>query len=706
MWKAPGAGTKRILPGIRIDFHLARKWALFYARCQLVRQAPEMQESSINILLIANCPDSDQQIRRILDGPQQACFALETVNSFAAGLNRAAEGGVDVVLLDLPVADGKGFDGVHQLKSHASHVPVIVLSSIDDESLAVRAVHEGAQDYLVKTEVDRHLLVRSIRYAIERNRAEVALFEVEEKYRSIFENTVEGIFQTTPSGQYISGNPALARIYGYESTEDLMRNLTDIAHQLYLEPGRRHEFIRLMQNHAVVTNFESQIRRKDGSVIWISENCRAVRDKEGQVLYYEGTVEDITERKLAEERVRESENLYHSLVENLPQNIFRKDLSERFTFANKRFCAMLGKPLSDIIGKTDFDFFPPELAAKYQQDDRLILETGKVFDTIEEHQPPGGEKIYVNVVKTPLHDSQGNIIGLQGIFWDITEKKRAEERLKKAHIELARNREELRAKNEQMEEDLRMAREIQQAILPQQYPSFPRGVELQDSRLTFCHRYFPSGAVGGDFFNVVALSDTKAGVFVCDVMGHGVRSALVTAIMRALVEELNPLASDPGKLLAQINRDLRAILKQSGTPLFTTAFYLVADLENGELCYANAGHPKPFLIRRATNEVHLLTNSDGVSRPALGLFDESTYPASRCPMQARDLVVLFTDGLYDFEGPHGELFSPDWLMKQVSKRTQLSAGELFDELLDAIRSFSNSGQFMDDVCLVGMEVAG
>ncbi|MEW6158356.1 MAG: SpoIIE family protein phosphatase, partial [Verrucomicrobiota bacterium] len=302
-------------------------------------------------------------------------------------------------------------------------------------------------------------------------------------------------------------------------------------------------------------------------------------------------------------------------------------------------------------------------------------------------------------------DAQGKIIGLQGIFWDITEKRRAEERLNRAHSELAASREELRLKNDQMEDDLRMAREFQQAILPQQYPVFPPGVDPQKSLLQFCHRYFPSGAVGGDFFNVIALSDAKAGVFICDVMGHGVRSALVTAIMRALFLELTPLANDPGRLLTQTNRDLRAILKQTGTPLFTTAFYMVVDIERREVAFANAGHPRPLLIHHTTGKVELLRNEDGKSRPALGIFDETVYPTSRTPMQGGDLFMMFTDGLYDVEGPNEAQFSPEWLFEEVQKRTHLAAGALFDELLDAIRKSSVSGHFADDVCLVGVEVA-
>jgi phosphoserine phosphatase RsbU/P len=664
----------------------------------------ESEVSPIRILLIEDVPKFARMMRDLLKKGKGVRFEVEWTKTVPEGLERLREKKFDLVLLDISVSETWGLSSFQQTQRAAPHLPVIVLSSENDENMAVHAVHEGAQDYLVKGQFDTGLLVRSIRYAIERKRVEVALLEAEEKYRSIFENTVEGIFQTTPDGHYISANRALARIYGYDSPEELMTKLKDIQQELYVEPNRREEFVRLMEQNDLVTDFESRIRRKNGTIIWISENVRTVRDESNQLLFYEGTVEDITERKRAEEKLRNSETLYHSLVENLPQHIFRKDLDERFTFANQRFCQALGKSLEEIIGKTDFDFFPPELAAKYQQDDRKILETGQLFETIEEHQPPSREKIYVNVVKTPLYNAKGKIIGLQGIFWDITEKKIAEERIRKAHSELSRNRQELRLKNEQMEEDLRMAREIQQAIIPQQYPSFPRTCETGQSGLQFCHRYLPTGAVGGDFFNVLALSDSKAGVFICDVMGHGVRSALVTAILRALVEELTPIAADPGQLLGQINRDLRVILKQSGTPMFTTAFYLVADLERREICYANAGHPKPLILHRASGEVEQLGNADGKCCPALGLFDGSIYPTSRSAIRTGDLVMLFTDGLYDVDGLDGESFTPEWLVSEVKKRVGLPSSEIFDQLLASIRMASEDGGLADDVCLVGMEV--
>jgi len=136
----------------------------------------------------------------------------------------------------------------------------------------------------------------------ERKQAEQALREAEQKYRDIFENAGEGIFQTTPEGQFIEANPALARMHGFDSPEELIRSRKDISREVYANPNRRQEFKNLIEAQGFVRDFEHQILRRDGSKIWISVNARAVRDQQGEILYYEGAVQDINERKLAENR--------------------------------------------------------------------------------------------------------------------------------------------------------------------------------------------------------------------------------------------------------------------------------------------------------------------------------------------------------------------------------------------------------------------
>jgi sigma-B regulation protein RsbU (phosphoserine phosphatase) len=251
-----------------------------------------------------------------------------------------------------------------------------------------------------------------------------------------------------------------------------------------------------------------------------------------------------------------------------------------------------------------------------------------------------------------------------------------------------------------------MAREIQLTMLPQQYPTFPPSAPPAESAFQFTHRYLPTGTVGGDFFTVSALSEDEAGVFICDVAGHGVRSALVTAMVRALAEELKPIATNPGQFLSKLNSDLHAILKHTGTPMLTTAFYLVADWRTGEVRYANAGHPKPLHIRRQARQVQPLPNATGRSEPVLGLFEDSSYHTSTAKLDPGDVLMLFTDGLYEVVDSKNELYSQAMLVADVQRRSQLPVPKLFDLLLTEIKRFSADGGFTDDVCVVGVEYAG
>jgi PAS domain S-box-containing protein len=146
--------------------------------------------------------------------------------------------------------------------------------------------------------------------------------------------------------------------------------------------------------------------------------------------------DEILERQRAEEALSESASLYHSLVESLPQNILRKDLQGRFTFANAFFCRTIGKSIEQIIGKTDYDLFPRAFAEKFRQDDQKVLASGKPFQTVEDNRNAAGENIYVEVIKTPLCDSEKRLVGLQIIFWDVTSRKQAEDKLEQVHRQL------------------------------------------------------------------------------------------------------------------------------------------------------------------------------------------------------------------------------------------------------------------------------
>jgi sigma-B regulation protein RsbU (phosphoserine phosphatase) len=271
--------------------------------------------------------------------------------------------------------------------------------------------------------------------------------------------------------------------------------------------------------------------------------------------------------------------------------------------------------------------------------------------------------------------------------------------------QLARYAEELRAKNAALEADFHMAREIQEVFLPSAYPRFPQAAASEQSALRFYHRYLPAAAVGGDFFNVFALTDTTAGVFICDVTGHGIRAALVTAILRGLVEELRPAAADPGQFLTEINRSLHAILSHTEQPMLATAFYLILDVAAPVMRFASAGHPSPFRLCRGVETVEPIKHYDASHGPVLGLFVDTSYPTGHCPVSAGDSLLLFTDGLYEVNGPAQEEFGLDRLLAAVRRRLRLPLAQLCDELLEEVEDFAADSGFDDDVCLVGIDVA-
>ena len=538
-----------------------------------------MENSPLKILLISGDAGMAQRVSDLL-----RCAAFEvavTVEPSAdAGLAMVATNHFDAIVFEIAQANAAALFQVTWLTTKAPRQPVVVIGPSEDESFLAEAVYSGAQDYLGREQLAAATLRHAIHCSMARQQERVALVDEKENYYGLFDHLVEGIFRTTPNGHYLLANMALARIYGYDTPVQLMASIKDIAGSLYVEHGRREEFVRLMQENDTLSGFESRIYRKDGTIIWIAENCRAVRDAQAKLLYYEGTVEDITERKRAEEQIRRA--------------------------------------------------------------------TG----------------------------------------------------------ELSRSREELRTKNALMEENLRTAREIQLTMLPQQYPSFPPGVPAEQSAFQFVHRYEPAESVSGDFFSVSAISDTEVSVFICDVTGHGVRAALVTAMIRALSEELKPLARDPGEFLRKLNYDLCNILKSTGSPMLTTAFYAVADCRTGRLQFANAGHPKPLLLRRSLGQVEPLANTAGRGQPALGLFEDPPYTTSETTLTPGDFLMLFTDGLYEVQGQNEELYSQERLTLDVKTLVTHPPGILFDELLTAIRTFAVSGAFDDDVCLVGMDYLG
>ena len=343
------------------------------------------------------------------------------------------------------------------------------------------------------------------------------------------------------------------------------------------------------------------------------------------------------------EKLALENKMLRAVLDSMPDNISIKDLEGRYIFDNTSHCRFLGAMnTADVVGKNLADFLPAPVAAKFHAEDLSVLRSGEA------------------------------VVGS--------------------------------VKNARLEEDLETARELQNALLPQEYPRFPSSASPETSALRFHHFFRPCSAVGGDFFQVFQISDCVAGVVICDVMGHGVRAALVAAILRALVEDLRARATEPARFLQELNRGISHILKHTRLTMFVSACYLVVDVARGELRYANAGHPTPLWVHRALRSAEPLPFGGSKPDPVLGIFDDAQYHSSSCKLRPGDTLLLFSDGLFEVEGADAKYYDQLRLLRSASQRASLCADELCQQLVDEVQQFAATKDFADDVCLIAIEI--
>jgi sigma-B regulation protein RsbU (phosphoserine phosphatase) len=262
----------------------------------------------------------------------------------------------------------------------------------------------------------------------------------------------------------------------------------------------------------------------------------------------------------------------------------------------------------------------------------------------------------------------------------------------------------IRRKNEQMETDLRMATELQQALMPNAYPSFPAAPGQGPTRLRFYHRYLPASMMGGDFFHIARLSDDAAGICICDVMGHGVRAALITAMLRALIETHAAEAADPGRFLTELNSEFTRILKQTGTLVFATVLYCVIDIGECGARFARAGHPAPLHVRRTANQVRTVASGEGSTGPAMGLIPNAQFKTSEAKLAPGDFLLFFTDGVIEVEDKRDRDFGIEGLRQSIRSNLHQPTERLLESIIGDVYNFGGSKVLTDDACLVVAEL--
>lgn len=305
-----------------------------YTRVSSSLPYPPGSLEKANILIVDDNRENLRALSLLLKGED---YKVRQADSGSDALEAVDAQPPDLILLDLRMPEMNGFEVCSALKRspHTAEIPILFISASDDVGDKVQGFEAGAADYITKPfkapeilkRIKHHLSIRILHQQLQNQNTQlqqeiVARQQTEEKYRSMIENAVDGIFQSSPGGSYLSVNQALAEIYGYDSPADLLNRLTDIGQQLYVNPRRREEFIAYMNRSDTVSDFESQVYRADGRIIWISEDVRSVRDATGNLLYYEGTIKDISERKEIEQQlVQERMKIERLLFKTFPQPI-------------------------------------------------------------------------------------------------------------------------------------------------------------------------------------------------------------------------------------------------------------------------------------------------------------------------------------------------------------------------------------------------
>ena len=307
----------------------------------------------------------------------------------------------------------------------------------------VRNLLEDLQIYQIELEKHSNAL----------QKAHENLIESKEQYRSLLANIPVGVFRSTPQGKLIATNLALIRMLGYESEEEVLK-IPPV--NLYVDPARGKELIEQLRIKGSLTDFEIQLRHRDGSNIWAAFSIHPVEDNQGNLIYLDGIICNITEHKQAEEGLNRKITELNSFINNLPDMAWLKDANSRFIAVNRAFSESVGMDPESLINQTCEVCFGKEEAKKFKKDDQKIMKSRRKLTIEEKITDSQKNEIWLETIKSPIMDESGKIAGTVGIARDITERKRWEKAQQKAHDELERQVEkrtkELEIKTNNLEE--------------------------------------------------------------------------------------------------------------------------------------------------------------------------------------------------------------------------------------------------------------
>jgi two-component system sensor histidine kinase/response regulator len=369
----------------------------------------------------------------------ESSLHIENVRSVAylgAALELLEREHFDIVLLDLGLPDSQGAESFAALQERAPTVPIVVLSGLDDEDVAINAVQKGVQDYLVKGKVDSNMLMRTVRYAVERKKAECELQSAEQRYHTIFENSAVAIMVVDQQERLISWNKFTTDLLGMGGEELCLKPVRSLYPEAEWKKIRAHNVRQKgMQHH-----LDTKMIRKDGKVIDVDISLSVLKDSQGNMAGSIGVIRDITARKRFEEALRGSEERFRQVVENAKEWVWEVDANGLYTYSSPVVEGILGYKPEEIVGKKHFyDLYHPE------DRDELKSKTFEMFakreslhEFLNRNLHKSGQPVWLSTSGVPILDESQNLLGYRGVDIDVTERKRIHEILdrKQKNLEL------------------------------------------------------------------------------------------------------------------------------------------------------------------------------------------------------------------------------------------------------------------------------
>ena len=397
-----------------------------------------MDTKPIHVLHVEDDPVAAMLMGGLLVESRQARFEVERADRLAPALERLAAGGIDVVLLDLSLPDSQGMDTFSRTHAQCPDLPIILLSGHDDESLAIQTVKLGAQDYLVKSYINGHLLERAILYALERKRAAETLAHERYLLHALLENIPDRIYFKDRNSRYLRINRALARLFKLDDSEEAVGKTDfDYFNIGHAETAYEDEQDILRTRQPLIGRIEHEMLA-DGRTSWILTTKMPLRAHDGEIMGTFGVSRDITALKNMERSFAEERNLLRNLIDHLPDAIYIKDAAGRYVINNRAHSQLLGdRPSEQIIGKSAFELFPPGEAAAQHLDDQAALKSAQpILNREEPSRDAEGRERWLLTTKVPLRDGSGDVVGLVSISRDITKRREAEEQVRATNAEL------------------------------------------------------------------------------------------------------------------------------------------------------------------------------------------------------------------------------------------------------------------------------